>query len=485
MRKHRKIMYTVIVILLLLSLFTACGQQESNLPSLPVPSVKPTESQGTINKNLPNADKSTQDGRLVRTDADGIVSVAIQNGEASIHFDRERWNETRGPSYGEDIFFIPDTMPDAFYPIKVESGGVVDACIAKLPALEPDLSADNFVLSAVVLILDDGSIEWFYANPNGVFVPDGESEPNYIIETFGKMPYRDEFESLSYESTGEGHGESTIYITNAFGDKFDFLYLYLEEQLHYGFWVCELSSDSVKGYLAIGENGDTIFRVGMEDSGGLYLAETLEVWEGTANFIKSPGQHLPLGTLEFDMELVARLYDENPDLPIEIHGSYRAEIMLTEDGTLRLYHNDGDELYPSDGNHTALVFELLSEEFYFDDGIEGPAHEEYAFIRFGRTQNYGWPVLEIDFVEWIDDENEPNDYRIENEPAGWVPYGTMDSTQCAILSYETMELEEMSVFEFAEKLKNGELYEFDEGFILATVTVAEDTITSIRQVYTP
>ena len=466
---------TVIATLLCLSIFTACEQKASNLPAIPVPSVKPSE----------RADTSTQDGgKLVRTDAEGIVSVAVENGEASIHFDRERWNEARGLSYGEDVFFIPDTMPDAFYPIRVESGGVVDACIAQLPALEPDLPADDFVLPVVVLLMNDGSIEWFYANPNGVFVPDGEMETNYIVTTYGKLPYKDDFKSLSYEAIGEGHGESTIYITNAFGIRYDFLYLYLEEQLQYGIWVCEFLDGSASGYLTIGDNGDVLFRVGKGDSTGIFLEETFEIWEGTASFIKSPGQYLPLGMLDFDMKLTVSNYDDGRKLPTEMHGSYRAEITLTQDGKLKLYHNDGDELYPSNGKNTVLVFDLLSDEFSFEDGTESPARDYYAYIQFDQIGSYGWPQFLIDFVEWVDDD-EANDYRIENETVEWVPFDTTGDTECTIWSYDTMEPIDLNVFDFATKLKNGELYEIGDGLVLVIVTVADDTIESISQVYTP
>lgn len=45
-----------------------------------------------------------------------------------------------------------------------------------------------------------------------------------------------------------------------------------------------------------------------------------------------------------------------------------------------------------------------------------------------------------------------------------------------------MKPEELSVFDFTEKLKNGEFYDFEEGLMFATVTVEEDTVTTIRQV---
>lgn len=481
MQKYFRITYIVTLFLLCAIALTGC--RRVSLPSFSVPGIKPAGSQGTSNKRLPNTDQALQNrGRFVRTDAEGIVSVAIENGKAELRFDRDKWNETRGLYYGEDIFFIPDTMPDTFYPIQVEGGNVVDACIAKLPSLEPDLPADAFMVSAVVLLMDDGSIEWFYANPNGLFVPDGAHEPNYSISTFGKLPYRDDFKSLSFEPTGEGIGESTIYITNAFGDRYDFLYLYLEEQLQYGTWVCALANGSVHGYLTIDVNGDALFRVGNGKSTGMFLEETFEIWEGTANFVKSPGQHLPLGMLDFDMELAVNQYDDGRKLPAKMQGSYRTDITLTQDGMLRLYHNDGDALYPSGANGT-LTFELLPDAFYFDD--EGSARDDYAYIRFDKIGGDGHPQLFADFVTWVHDENEANDYRIENEAVKWTSLKTTSHTACTIWNYDTMESEELSVFDFAKRLKAGTLYGSDGGQVLVIVTVAEDTIESIYQLYTP
>lgn len=464
---------------------TSCKQIENDLESNPASNQQNIETQEATKKGLPRKDSVLSGNHsLIRTDEENIVSVAIENDKASIHFEREKWNEVRGLSYGEDIYFIPETMPDAFYPIQVEEGNIVDACIAKIPSLETNISDEDYIIPVVVLLKDNDSIEWFYANPNAVFIPDGDEEPNYIVTTFGELPYRDHFKSLSYESSGEGVGEKTIYITNDLGVRFDFLYMYLEEQLQYGIWVCEFPGESVRGYLSIDRDGGALFRVGNGKSVGLYLEDNYELWEGSINYVKSPDQYLPPGVLEFDLELMVHWYDEGYHMPSEIHGSYRAEITLTQDGMLRLYHNDGDQLYPSTDN-SVLTFELLPDMFYFDDDNEEPDWDYYAFIRFDKMGSDGYPQFSIDYIEWMNDENEANGYLIENVEIEWERLKVDDDTECFIWNYDTMEREELNIFDFAKRLKNRELYEYDDGLVLVRIEVEEDMVTYIGQVYTP
>ena len=148
---------------------TSCKQIENDLESNPASNQQNIETQEATKKGLPRKDSVLSGNHsLIRTDEENIVSVAIENDKASIHFEREKWNEVRGLSYGEDIYFIPETMPDAFYPIQVEEGNIVDACIAKIPSLETNISDEDYIIPVVVLLKDNDSIEWFYANPNAV-----------------------------------------------------------------------------------------------------------------------------------------------------------------------------------------------------------------------------------------------------------------------------------------------------------------------------
>ena len=224
--------------------------------------------------------------------------------------------------------------------------------------------------------------------------------------------------------------------------------MYLEEQLQYGIWVCEFPGESVRGYLSIDRDGGALFRVGNGKSVGLYLEDNYELWEGSINYVKSPDQYLPPGVLEFDLELMVHWYDEGYHMPSEIHGSYRAEITLTQDGMLRLYHNDGDQLYPSTDN-SVLTFELLPDMFYFDDDNEEPDWDYYAFIRFDKMGSDGYPQFSIDYIEWMNDENEANGYLIENVEIEWERLKVDDDTECFIWNYDTMEREELNIFDFA------------------------------------
>lgn len=481
MGKIFRIIHIVTIFLLCITIFTACGETDGNITTLPTPSVEKTENSPPIDKKLPDLDKDEQNEvTLYFEDEERLVRVALEDGEASISFNGESWNETYG-FQRDDIYFVSDTMQDEYFPIRVKSGNVIDVCIARVLAMGPYSPMDGFVLPIVVLLMDDGSIEWLYASPNIVF-DSGEfgEKKQYYIDTYEKLAYRDNFVSFSCVSSGEGFKDKRIYAINSHGDRYNFFEMYLENQLYDTAWMCELEEDSLYGYLKINKDGSADFSISGVKYVDLSSSDIFQIWAGTTNYVKSPDHHLPLGTLTFDMVQAIEPSVDGQMLPRDMQGSYQAEITRKENGQITLYHSAGDKLYPSSGE--TLVFDAwFYGEHLYEDGIEGEMRQFYAYIRDSDLMLYDWPQFEFDDVEWISDINEPNDYRLENSITEWVNYTTTEDTIYTIFNYDRMESEFLDIYELSDYLRN---WPYDD-YMIVCVTVADGTVESIEEVYRP
>lgn len=325
----------------------------------------------TVNKEptLIKGDKSPKSNQeIIREDEDKLVKVRIKDGEANISFDLERWEELHN-IYGYDPEFYPvEELQEGPFAIAVESGKVVDACIGKLNSM--DYSSYEFTLPVVVLLMDDDSVEWIWADPfrtADLSYIGGEYEYFSNFISHGTLAYKDKFISCSYESDGEGIGNMAIYLINDHNIKFDFYSLRLETNIKDGVWISEIippvsESDSpILGHLKISPDGKATFDVGIGGSSDDYkLEEIFESWSGNADVITATDQQYPLGTLIFDLSLDYCAYQAYHDLPNKIKGSYRVDLDSSSDITL--FHNDGDVLYQLDEDIMGFTF----FQFWYD-----------------------------------------------------------------------------------------------------------------------
>ena len=179
----------IVVFVAALCLFFAagCGGQTAETPAPPDGENGAAARQGAEGEG----------GAVIRQDADGLVSVSIENGKAALTFDNS------------------GTAREGPFPIEA-SGRVRDACIGIIEALSGLVysGSPDFAAPAVILLMEDGSLEYTVASPNAV-------EHTGAFYSFGKVPWLKDIVSLSYESDGEGLGEMTVFAEDESGKRYE------------------------------------------------------------------------------------------------------------------------------------------------------------------------------------------------------------------------------------------------------------------------
>ena len=114
--------------------------------------------------------------------------------------------------------------------------------------------------------------------------------------------------------------------------------------------------------------------------------------------------------------------------------------------------------------------------------IENEANTFLALVKYNKTLKDGGVRLLVDDVLWVNDEEEPNDYRIENSVEKWIPCAAYDWTQYYMFVYDLpngMGRVQVNMSDFvAEKAS------YKDEF-LAMVTMEGGIISIISEVYTP
>jgi hypothetical protein len=279
-------------------------------------------------------------GANIRTDELGLVTVEIKDGEATVTFDPERWAE-----YEEETHFYEE-QPGAVeisavpFPIAAESGKIVDAVICQIEAFDFDPLSD-FVLPSILLMMEDGGVEWAIANP--FFMTPGES-----IHTVMRLPFLENIVGLSCEAEREGMGLMTVYATDADGREYDVRRSYEFSQLLKGMWHCgyQYRSSEYEMHMMFGKNGVLKLNKSLlysDDWGVAYTGTyTLHLDEGMSGGLRA-------GMLSVDLALASGqdlvyIMDE----PETIAGSFFANGGGFE-GWFSLYHSDGDPLHVAGG----------------------------------------------------------------------------------------------------------------------------------------
>jgi len=301
---------------------------------------------------------SLPDNVIIRTDKEGLVQVRIENGLATIRFDFEQWEKLHGSF--NDVADYVDNMREGPFAIKGLTGSVKDACIGKVEYLDPYLR-QNFVSPSVVLLMADGRLHWFLADPYETAII-GDHWEVYA----GALPWMDGIVSLSYErelsfeTDNTGSGAMTIFADDVEGRRYDlripcrFQSLFLDE------WIGELESEyfdsmlycSIKFY----EDGRVTMKKTVDIWGLGNGPELLEIYEGTFYMSIAEGEKYRPGILVFDMYIDWWIWEGDGviDSPRELKSAYFAEI--DRRGNLNLWLADGDVLHRASG---------IPVEYYF------------------------------------------------------------------------------------------------------------------------
>jgi len=108
-------------------------------------------------------------------------------------------------------------------------GKVKAVAIGKLPAVDWNMFCE-FVCPAVFLLMEDGPVEWFLANPL--------SYGWDAYDSRGAVPWLTEVVSPAFESDGEGFGDMTVYAADSRGVRFDLRPLCNSMMLFNTLWIC-------------------------------------------------------------------------------------------------------------------------------------------------------------------------------------------------------------------------------------------------------
>ncbi|MGD9559994.1 MAG: hypothetical protein AB7V55_05245 [Oscillospiraceae bacterium] len=290
---------------------------------------------------------------LVRQDKAGLVRVRIENGQASIRLEPQRWNAAYGAELEavgqmfEGLETIDFSDPSLFAPIdRTDDVPIKDVCIGTVPNFS-DWPLYDFPVPMAMLLREDGRVEAVFADP---FATRFSSE--WML-----LPFLEDVESLYIDiSSGDGRGDASIYAICADGLRYDLKYLYSHTVSDvFGVkWTCVLADSPLEAVpltvqLQLLEDGAARFAI--FDGGGL-IAE----YEGTHAFVLAEGQEYYPPTLVLDLALGEC---NSPAIQArgDIKGAYFYELGV-QDLFLYLWQSFGDALYVDEGGQPITEYWL-------------------------------------------------------------------------------------------------------------------------------
>ena len=402
---------TILMIALCVCTLSACGQKEENSNPLPVPSLP-----------IVSEEPEPEENNLL-TDEEGLVQVSIENGSASISFDLARWDSLYGilqPSKAfsyQEGYMDPTNLSEGPFPISGLTGKVKDAVIAQMESLDW-MGYPSFVTPAVILLMEDGSVEWLLADPYSAAVS-AEMDSDYRPYTsYGRLPLIEKVHNLSYETEDEGRGDITVYAVTGDGLRYNLRILCNMMTLFDDVWTCVLRSPMEQyapplyGYMTFYEDGNILYDV---IEGSYYTGYPYESWVGKYELILAEDQLYPPGTIVFDMELNWWVYewDEESDCSNQqytphIKGTYRFDAYAG--GTIDLFLNDGDDLYPYKEENPELYTFLFGDYVGWTDSFSNMTDEELVgWLTSQVPEAYEWiytygmtPLITGDYTQFTD-----------------------------------------------------------------------------------
>lgn len=363
----RKIAALLAVLVLLTGFLVSCneeaklGDESTEGTANTLTSQKPIEAPPAQDASKAEAAETGLQPNPVRTDADGLVSIEIKNGEALLTYHLDRWNEKYG-IYNQDFgAYDKSWMKEGPFPVQTHSGTVVDACIGQIEEFG-NIGWGEVLCPTVILLMDNGSLEQFIADP---FI----GEDTDLLYTFRKLNWIDEVDILTYEKEKDGIGENTIYATDKKGLRYDLRFPIRYDFLTQWSWITPIygseedSNENFYGYLTLMEDGNAKWMTGWKDS------DAAEVYEGTyeISFAEQAKDSEKPGILNLNLDLVWNLFGEEDSeyaagLQENLTGSYFID--TDSSGYLHLYPSSGDLLFgrePEEGQ--PFVFDILWENY--------------------------------------------------------------------------------------------------------------------------
>ncbi|NLK88588.1 MAG: hypothetical protein GX276_00380 [Clostridiaceae bacterium] len=307
------------------------------------------------------------------TDENGMVTVRISNGEIGLAFNPKKWPD-RPEKLGWKIITTPEgNQQTRFFPVKGFSGTVKAVCIGQMPGFAASYAeAWGIAVPIAVFLMEDGSLEWLWADPSWYMGGPSEGEDE-AIHSMGKIPWLENIVSLSYESTRDGSSEEkSIFAQDSAGVRYDLKHPCNFQSVFYGVWRCNLrTEDNYSAYLYF-ENHD---EVKLEKG---WLGTKTEIYVGKYQlYLAEDGlQGARAGNIGFDLTLDWSIQEGEGlmDVPRTIRGTYLVEFEWrgVRPG-FDFYLSSGDNLHTEEGVGWPPVyrFRLGDMPGGFDYGVMG------------------------------------------------------------------------------------------------------------------
>lgn len=178
---------------------------------------------------------------VIRQDAEGLVQVRIEDGQAFIRLEPQRWDELYGAELAEvgemfeDMESIDFSDPSFFVLIeRPDDVPIKEACIGTVPGYS-DWSLYSFPIPVAILLREDGRVEAVDAAPfTSVYSSEG------LL-----LPFLEDVLSLNVDiASGDGRGDPSIYATCADGLRYDLKYLFSHTvtDIFSTDWSCEVET---------------------------------------------------------------------------------------------------------------------------------------------------------------------------------------------------------------------------------------------------
>ena len=297
-----------------------------------------------------SASAGSDDGVLLREDGEGLISLRIENGQAELVYDLDRWEKLHD-IYGNAYYPVEEINEGPFTIVTAKGGQIKDACIGKIDdPFEGYLSLRDFITPTVAMLMEDGSVEFLRADPYmGVYMFGDTS-----IYSHGRLPWLKDIVALSYENEKDGIGGMSIFAQDRNGLLYNIQRLYTMVSVFDEAWMFRLDQEGSPAWryctLQLFETNHKVsFETGLNDGWGIW---DYGIYEGSYEISlaeNAPDSRRP-GLITFDLTMKSGDAQQE-----KIVGTY---FFQCRDGiTMELWHSDGD--------HLAFMDDTPLTDFFF------------------------------------------------------------------------------------------------------------------------
>ena len=292
---------------------TGESAQTQKTPDGPEPSepsgVKETDSPAPKEPVPPAPEQKetpTNEGPLVISYEDGMVTVYIEDGRASVAFDHNKWDDRYGMYHSNVEFWdYIDLLREGPFPITGLNGAVKDARVVQMGGFwTTSVGLAGASDPAVILLMEDGTVQMALTDP-GTW----DMGENISYES-RRIPWLQDIVTLSYEVDPQSDygDEMTVFAVDSRGLRYN-----VRIPIGYSFIMGkELYAQQPRFYedydnagnimtLTLSEDGTAVFKKSWD-----YGVETYEIYYGTyeVQLVEDPGgDRPPAGAISFDLSL--------------------------------------------------------------------------------------------------------------------------------------------------------------------------------------